>query len=149
MTISKQIFIFLFAMFFVASCSSSRNQKLEYTTENCPSEFQKISFDNLDDAAKKYNNKYIEVVGYFHYYHDKINITSTKRDKGKKINVSYEPFIGIRQADTLIRFGTSAEHVKADKKRVIIRGILDTSDHGWWGEHYFTVKKICYVKILN
>src|SRR5688572_12112708 len=110
---------FCFFVAFIFSCSTSNSNSEVYVSNNCPAVFHKINFKDLIDSISVYNNKYIEVTGFYTWHIEETAISESRRKTKSKIWVVFDAELSRKSGDTTVNLiETRAEFDKIIEKMI-------------------------------
>ena len=137
-------------IFFLVGCTSHKSISTIYTTNDWNQKFQPISFKALADSAFIYDGHFVEISGYYYWGTE---VSAISRQKGEHeienmIWVDLDPDLAtIKGNDTVFLFRPLKEYDKIKRKRIKIRGKIDSSNHGHGWVAY--INFVCYVELLD
>jgi hypothetical protein len=131
------------------NCNTRENKTSVYNTEDCNTEFKRISIKSLSDSVSFYDRKRVEISGYYSYSIEQSALFTGETYNSNEFSLWVE--FSTRLIDSLVKKELPGENVfnKMSGKTVKIRGMLISDSHGHLGQYSATVKDVCYLEISN
>lgn len=140
----------LFVVLLFWSCTSNTNIPRVYNSENCQQQIKKVDFKKLLDSLAFYNNRYVEVSGIFICGPEESALYDFRMDKNSSIWLEFDPKLSRREKDsTIFLLPSFEEYRKLCNKKIIIKGLVDTSDHGHLGQYKVGLENVCYLQTIK
>lgn len=146
----KKGFFYFFCIAVLSNCNKKGRVFKLYESDNCSSVYHSISYGGLIDSLSYYNNKLVEVSGYYHYSIEQTALSKHRSFKEPVFWVEFNSEIARKESDTMVYLIESVEEYrKINSKEIIMRGVVDTSNHGHLGQYIGTLKNVCFLKVID
>lgn len=133
-------FLFMTTIIVFISCGYNSDKNKIISTPNCDNPSRYISFSSLIDSAQSLHGNFIETEGYYEWAIEKSALSKSNGSDEKKIWLNFDAAFWNDSS------GVSPDNFKIENKRITVKGIIDTSDHGHLGQYVFTLKQVCFIE---
>ncbi len=146
----KKLLLLILPFIIFYSCISNRTVNQVFVSEKCKENSQSISFTKARDSLQFLDGHFVEISGYFIWGSEEFAISENKKVADSKdviwIDLSNEIIDSIFMSIKSDKKKSSFDKIQG--KKIKIKGVVNSFEHGHLNQYMFSIKQVCYFEIL-
>lgn len=119
---------------------------MKIISSDCVGAYRLVPLKTLLDSAIYLDKSLIETSGYYEWAIEKSALLLSKNKMSKAVWID---FSSVLWGDSSSTKTLSLLFDDIIDKKIKVKGVIDTSNHGHIGQYFFTLKEVCAVEVIN
>jgi len=125
------------------NCNLDHNAHRVFQTPECLQNPEKVTIKMLKNSPVRYHSHFVEISGFYEWGTEQSSVSEKFNEKPMIwINFSFDLVDSLEKDD----LPNESIFLKMIGKKLKIRGVVDTNDHGHLGGYFATIRNICFVE---